>query len=92
MTLAAAEIVVSGYVQGVGFRHFCLVHAGQLRLTGTVRNDRGGSVSIHAEGDRGLIEELITTLRKGPFNATVSEVSVQWTAFTGAFERFEITR
>ncbi len=92
MTLAAAEIVVTGYVQGVGFRHFCLVNANQLGLTGTVRNDQGGSVSIHAEGEKGAIEELIVTLGKGPSNAMVSEVGVQWTAFTGKFERFEITR
>jgi acylphosphatase len=91
MTSVGADIRVSGMVQGVGFRHFCWRKATQLELVGWVRNLPDGSVSIHAEGDRGTLEALIDELRVGPANASVTDVGITWTPFTGKHQSFLIT-
>ena len=91
MSLIGANIVITGHVQGVGFRHFCLVKASSLGVVGTVQNTQDGSVVVHAHGKRSQIEALINELRIGPFNATVSDVSVQWITFSTAFQQFDIT-
>ncbi|MBI4720187.1 MAG: acylphosphatase, partial [Chitinivibrionia bacterium] len=54
-----AHLRVCGLVQGVGYRYFCLRKALSLQLTGWVRNESDGSVSVLVEGDRGAIEALI---------------------------------
>ena len=53
--LVAVSIVVTGRVQGVGFRPFVSRLAGELGLSGWVRN-RGGRVEIHAEGNAGDVQ------------------------------------
>lgn len=59
------HIVVSGRVQGVGFR-FRTSHAAQaLGLTGWVRNDPEGTVSMELQGEEELIYRLIPMLEQG---------------------------
>src|SRR3982751_2540845 len=48
----AVRVLVSGRVQGVGFRDFTLRKAQQLRLAGWVRNLPSGEVEAYAEGAR----------------------------------------
>ena len=88
---SAAQIVVSGMVQGVGFRYFVQHHATQLGLTGWVRNLPNGNVEVRAEGTREFVESLIVYLRRGPRSAAVSNAHVTWTEPCGQFEGFEIT-
>ncbi len=75
---ASAHIIVSGLVQGVGFRYFVHRRASRLGLSGIVRNLPDGSVEIEAEGDKMLLEELITHVRNGPPSAQVSDLDVTW--------------
>ena len=56
-----------GRVQGVGFRHTAINAASRLGLTGWVRNERDGSVSMEAQGFDVAIERLIETLRNGRY-------------------------
>jgi acylphosphatase len=92
MTSVGADIRIRGVVQGVGYRHFCWRLATQMELTGWTKNLPDGSVAVHAEGDRGNIEALIDELKVGPPVASVSDISVTWTPYTGQFQSFEITR
>ena len=69
---------VTGVVQGVGYRYFVRNAAVSLGLDGTVRNMPDGSVQIVAEGERGLVEELIRQLRVGPRYASVEGMDVRW--------------
>ena len=92
MNSVGAEIKVEGFVQGVGFRFFCLRLANSFEINGWVRNNHDGSVSIRAEGDRGQIEELIKNLKIGPRAANVKDVKVRWTPFFGEFKSFEVVR
>jgi acylphosphatase len=91
MGSVGADIVVRGYVQGVGFRYFCQSRATRLQLTGWVRNLPDSSVELMVEGDRGGIETLIEELKVGPRSASVADVRVQWKPFTGKYHSFSIT-
>lgn len=84
-------MIVSGMVQGVGYRYFVQRAAKQLKLTGWVRNLYTGEVEIEAEGPRGLIESLIQELWTGNPYAAVRNVSVNWGRWTGKYSGFDIT-
>ncbi len=92
MTSVGADIRVRGSVQGVGYRYFCRQKAIEFGLVGWAKNVSDGSVSLHVEGDRGAIEMLLSDLKIGPGNASVSDVIVHWTPFSGEFHSFQITR
>ncbi|MDX1380061.1 MAG: acylphosphatase, partial [Xanthomonadales bacterium] len=57
MTHEARDIVVTGRVQGVGYRPFVYVTAHELGITGTVLNG-SGKVFIHAEGSAADLDRL----------------------------------
>lgn len=65
------HLVVSGLVQGVGFRMFIERTAKELHLAGWVKNIANGTVEIEAEGAEPLIEELIKRAGTGPSRAQV---------------------
>ncbi len=90
MDKARARIIVSGEVQGVGYRSFALAQGRTLRLGGYVRNALDGAVELEVEGDRPGIEGLVALLKQGPRAARVTGVDVQWEAFSGEFDGFEV--
>jgi acylphosphatase len=75
---AAAYVLVSGRVQGVGYRWFVSSHAESLGLTGWARNRREGTVELEVFGPRPRIEQLLQKLREGPPASDVTEVTVHW--------------
>lgn len=83
-----ARILVSGLVQGVGFRYFCHKHARLLGLSGFARNLVHGDVEVEAQGEREKIEHYIERLRGGPAGAVVSGVAVEWAAVVEGEEGF----
>ena len=60
-THQARKIVLSGVVQGVGFRPFIYRHAQTHKLRGWVRNS-SGRVEIHVQGDVYHLDGFINTL------------------------------
>jgi acylphosphatase len=68
------RLLVSGRVQGVGFRWFVREAARQHRLAGWVRNRSDGSVELEASGEDGAFREFIETIRQGPPGARVENV------------------
>ena len=70
----ARRWLVSGRVQGVGFRHFTTAQARKLGLTGTVANLADGRVEVEAAGGREALAELERRLRRGPQGARVRDV------------------
>jgi acylphosphatase len=85
-----AHIVVSGRVQGVGYRYFVMRLARKWELTGWVKNLSTGEVEIDVEGPRGLIESLIQELWTGNAWATVRNVDVRWDKYVGTYTGFEV--
>lgn len=68
------HIIVSGKVQGVGFRYFVLMTCNTLKLTGTVRNSLDGSVEIYAQGKESHLLTLKNTLLKGNGFSEVDDI------------------
>jgi acylphosphatase len=71
LNLIARHYLISGRVQGVGFRYFAERSARQARVTGWVRNLADGSVEVHAEGTLAQIELFASNLRRGPSRADI---------------------
>lgn len=70
------HVVVTGRVQGVGFRWYVREQARALGLRGWVRNNADGSVEVLASGAEGELDRLRSILRTGPSGARVSAVDV----------------
>ena len=87
-----AVFVITGSVQGVGFRWYVLQAAKALGLTGEVRNRTDGAVVVEVEGAHGAIEALLETAREGPAMAMVRQVDVSWSEGTAQFRDFRIGR
>ncbi len=87
-----AVFVITGCVQGVGFRWYVLQAAKALGLTGEVRNRTDGAVVVEAEGAHEALERLLETAREGPVMATVRQVDVSWSEGAGQFPDFRIGR
>lgn len=73
-----AHVFISGFVQGVGFRHFVRRKAQELGLTGWVKNLPKRRVEAVFQGPKEKIEEIILLCRKGPFLSEVEDVEVEW--------------
>lgn len=86
----AAHIIISGVVQGVGFRYFVYRKAGEYNLKGYVRNLYNEDVEIEVEGDKGMILDFIKDLKIGPRSAHVTGVNIEWKEFENSFPDFQI--
>jgi acylphosphatase len=82
--------VVSGRVQGVGFRASAEHEARRLGLAGWVRNQHDGGVELEAEGSEAALERLLAFLRQGPRMARVDAVDVQWLPAAGLPQPFQV--
>ncbi len=72
--LETRRYVVSGRVQGVGFRWFVEREAAQLGIAGWVRNCENGDVEVMATGTREQLGALRQKLQQGPRAARVDHV------------------
>lgn len=86
----ARRYVVSGRVQGVGFRYFTQDLAAREGLTGLVRNLPDGSVEVVAEGDAESLARLEAALWRGPSHARVEDVEVESIAPSGRHTGFRV--
>jgi acylphosphatase len=71
----ARKYVISGRVQGVGFRYFAEHWAIQLGIRGYVKNCWDGNVEVYAIGDEVSLEEFKNHLAEGPRSARVTNVA-----------------
>lgn len=85
-----AKILVSGRVQGVGYRAFTCRMAASRGLTGGVENLDSGQVAVDVEGSRNVLEEFLADLKRGPVGARVTQVQVEWGNATGLHHDFRI--
>lgn len=66
------RIIFHGRVQGVGFRYTAKYLARSLNLTGWVKNEWDGTVSMEVQGREKLIQKLLVGLNQGHF------ISIEW--------------
>lgn len=83
--------LISGRVQGVGFRAFTARQARELKLRGWVRNLPDGRVEAVAQGDAAAVAEFENRLKKGPPAGRVDALLVA-DSNGDDFEGFEVRK
>ncbi|WP_277891978.1 acylphosphatase [Enterococcus lactis] len=82
---------VQGRVQGVGFRYMTKMVADQLGVTGTVKNEDDGSVTIEAIGNDDIIQKFIEEVKKSPSpSGRVRYVDVQEDPMIEERKKFDV--
>ena len=71
------NIVITGKVQGVGFRHWLYKAAVQKKINGWVKNNISGEVEALLIGNEMEINNLIEICKKGPPSSKVTKIEVQ---------------
>ena len=88
--MVARRFIISGFVQGVGYRFFAMRAAARHQVYGTVRNLPDGRVEVVAEGDRDAMDQFKSELTTGPTFAEVSDIEETDEQVTGRYRDFRI--
>lgn len=88
--LIARRYVVTGRVQGVGFRLFAEAAAAREGVHGWVRNRPDGAVEAWVEGDAESVQRIEAALHRGPPGARVDRVDVEEMVPTGRATGFMV--
>lgn len=88
--LKQLHLIVSGHVQGVGFRYYAQTIALAKQITGWVRNRSDGSVEIVAEGDKDHIDNYLSSIKLGSPFSTVESIEVTEQDIINHFNSFTI--
>lgn len=84
------HVVVTGFVQNVGFRKFVRHQAKKLLLTGWTRNLEDGTVEILAVGEEAKLHELLKKVGRGTQLSQVDNVHTEWEEAQEEFSEFVI--
>jgi len=90
MPAKSVYLVISGRVQGVGFRYFAVHKAVECSIRGWVKNTPDGKVEIEATGEPENLNIFIDWMKTGPTRATIKLVSVSEFTPTRTFTNFTI--
>jgi acylphosphatase len=88
----ARKILISGEVQGVGYRFFAQRAAARHQVTGYVKNLPDGRVEALVEGERAHVEAFLHDLATGPAWGKVAHVEEINLEPTGMYSSFRIER
>ena len=88
MKLQRITVRYEGRVQGIGFRYTAVSLAQGLKLTGWVKNEFDGSVSVVAEGAEDQLMELLQAVRRSNLGKYITNELVRRSAATGEFTGF----
>ena len=70
------QVRIAGRVQGVGYRYWTKRVAGELGLSGWVRNRRDGTVEAVFSGAPDGVAEMLERCRTGPRSAQVTSIDI----------------
>ena len=90
--IVARKFVISGQVQGVGFRYFAQRSAARHQVRGYVRNLEDGRVEALAEGPPNAVEEFKHDLTAGPSYSKVEHLEETVLDPSGQYTSFRIER
>ena len=90
MVNTRAHVFVSGLVQGVFFRQSVREQAQNNGVTGWIRNLPDSRVEAVFEGEENSVKLLADYCRKGPAEAVIANVEVEFEKFAGEFKNFRI--
>jgi len=86
----ARRMVISGRVQGVGFRYFAQEAAAREGVTGWVRNLPDGRVEAYLEGENDSVTRVERAIRQGPRGARVDKVEVDTEEPSSGYSDFSV--
>lgn len=93
MNHATKHLIISGRVQGVGFRYFTYKTASDLGIKGWVQNLQDGTVEAVLSGSPENVDQMVDKLKKGPPSAQVQNVEeVDGSVNADNFNDFSIRR
>ena len=84
------EISIKGDVQGVSFRYYARDIAKKLGITGWIRNEADGSISLTVECKEENLQNFLNWCRQGSPMATIEKVESREGKYTGEFKDFEV--
>ena len=84
------HIFISGYVQGVLFRHFTKRQALEYGVKGWVKNLQDGRVEAVFEGDEESVKKILEWSKIGPIGADVKNVEVKVEEYKGEYDSFHV--
>lgn len=90
--MTGKHILVSGRVQGVGFRYFTVEQANKLGLKGWTRNLADGRVEILAFGQPSIMQTFLDVIKVGPPYSVVSGLDVEDVEHDETLKDFSIRR
>ncbi|NES72487.1 MAG: acylphosphatase [Okeania sp. SIO2D1] len=79
----STRVLISGKVQGVGYRYHTLHQARRLGINGWVKNLPSGRVEAIFEGKKAAVEQMLTWCHQGSPAAVVKEVAFEYQGITG---------
>jgi acylphosphatase len=84
------RILVSGRVQGVGFRYFVYDRAIQFKVKGYVQNTPDNKVEVICQGQKNNLDLFILSVKKGPALSFISEFLLEEVADFSIYNFFDI--
>jgi acylphosphatase len=84
------RLIVTGDVQGVGFRYHAQKEAERLALTGWERNEPNGDVYIVVEGEDEKVDKFVKWAKSGSPLAEVENIDISEEKYTGEEPPFEV--
>ena len=75
MPLKSVYLIISGRVQGVGYRYFAQQKARELNISGWASNTPDGKLEIEAEGENQNVNAFVDWMRIGPSRAVIRSFS-----------------
>ena len=84
------QIVVTGRVQGVGYRYYAQMKAVQNAITGWVKNRPDGAVEMLTTGTKENLDLFINDIRRGNPFSTVDQIEVNEVNNTETYTSFTI--
>ncbi|MGI9054262.1 MAG: acylphosphatase [Pyrinomonadaceae bacterium] len=72
--IIARKILISGLVQGVGFRFFAQRAAARHQVRGYVKNLEDGRVEAFVQGDEPTVKAFMEDMNAGPYYARVEDI------------------
>ena len=74
--ITSLRLVIEGFVQSVGYRHYAISEARKLSLDGWVRNRSDGTVEILISGPNKSVETYVALCMRGPQGSRVTNVEL----------------
>jgi len=90
MPLKSVFLIISGRVQGVGFRYFAKYKADEIGITGWVKNTPDGKLEIEASGDSENLQTFIDWMKIGPSRAVIKTANISEITPVRTFTNFSI--